>query len=77
MEQAWEMSGYGPKDMMWSRPMTHARVNSGLEKMGFCGKGEAPGCCGRDTSTSVEAAGQYGRGLMSRGILWATPWPGH
>jgi acetyl-CoA acetyltransferase len=44
MEQAWEMSGYGPKDM--DVVQAYDTMSPGelwdLEKMGFCGKGEAP-----------------------------------
>jgi acetyl-CoA acetyltransferase len=44
MEQAWEMSGYGPKDM--DVVQAYDTMAPGelwdLEKMGFCGKGEAP-----------------------------------
>lgn len=44
MKQAWEMSGYGPKDM--DVVQAYDTMSPGelwdLEKMGFCGKGEAP-----------------------------------
>lgn len=44
MKQAWEMSGYGPKDM--DVVQAYDTMSPGelwdLEKMGFCAKGEAP-----------------------------------
>jgi acetyl-CoA acetyltransferase len=44
MNQAWEMSGYGPQDM--DVVQAYDTMSPGelwdLEKMGFCGKGEAP-----------------------------------
>lgn len=43
-DQAWEMSGYGPEDM--DVVQAYDTMSSGelwdLEKLGFCGKGEAP-----------------------------------
>lgn len=44
-KQAWEMSGYGPEDM--DVVQAYDTMSPGelwdLEKIGFCGKGEAPG----------------------------------
>jgi acetyl-CoA acetyltransferase len=70
MEQAWEMSGYGPKDM--DVVQAYDTMSPGelwdLEKMGFCAKGEAPrllreGYFDLNGKLPVNTDG----GLMSRG----------
>jgi acetyl-CoA acetyltransferase len=70
MGQAWEMSGYGPKDM--DVVQAYDTMAPGelwdLEKMGFCGKGEAPrllreGYFDLNGKLPVNTDG----GLMSRG----------
>jgi acetyl-CoA acetyltransferase len=70
MKQAWEMSGYGPKDM--DVVQAYDTMSPGelwdLEKMGFCGKGEAPrllreGYFDLNGKLPVNTDG----GLMSRG----------
>jgi acetyl-CoA acetyltransferase len=70
MGKAWEMSGYGPKDM--DLVQAYDTMAPGelwdLEKMGFCGKGEAPrllreGYFDLNGKLPVNTDG----GLMSRG----------
>jgi acetyl-CoA acetyltransferase len=70
MKQAWEMSGYGPKDM--DVVQAYDTMSPGelwdLEKMGFCAKGEAPrllreGYFDLNGKLPVNTDG----GLMSRG----------
>jgi len=70
MKQAWEMSGYGPKDM--DVVQAYDTMSPGelwdLEKMGFCGKGKAPsllreGYFDLNGKLPVNTDG----GLMSRG----------
>mgnify|MGYP001150828285 CR=1 FL=1 len=70
MKQAWEMSGYGPKDM--DVVQAYDTMSPGelwdLEKMGFCAQGEAPrllreGYFDLNGKLPVNTDG----GLMSRG----------
>lgn len=70
VKQAWEMSGYGPEDMHVVQAYDTMAPGElwDLEKMGFCGKGEAPrllreGYFNLDGKLPVNTDG----GLMSRG----------
>ncbi len=70
MQQAWDMSGYGPRDM--DLVQAYDTMSPGelwdLEKMGFCGKGEAPRLLleGRFDLSGKLPVNTDG-GLMSRG----------